>query len=1109
MKKIRKSIAFVLFMVMMLSVLCSAPFDVFAATDHPVGSATDLQTACAAINADGGEHTISLSADISGAQIEITNGSAVVTVIGNGHTLTNEKNSVCVANGATVNLGDGSSELTLQGSNECDNPSLTNDDPGAIYVLDGGICNIYNKVTVRNHKGSNYFGGGVTVEGGIFHMYGGTIENCGIEGGSVCYGGGVAVIAGGQFIMDGGTISECYAITDYIDTDYPNCTSGVGGGVFVTSGSTFTMKGGTITNCSATNFGGGVAMTLDDTEYYTVNTSNGVEKKVDLGNPKSKVVINGGTISNNTAKSGAGVFVSGYYYSFCNAIAHLNPDPGTVSNPGLYIDGGASKNVEISSNTATEMGGGVLTVGLRDTRKAQIHNARITNNKAQSGAGIENYFYWTQLGIDGCTISGNEATANGGGIAASLNSGDGQPGYTKIKDTTITGNTSGDRGAGVYYDAESEIRLSGADVIQNNTFNGKKNNLNVLSLEKPVKVVGDLTGSQIGLSDPTLWDDNKEDTAADAVSTARLTDGFQANNASLIPANAFTSDHESWYVDIGEKETQDVDNIISYTYTADFYKSNRDVSTGYPVVDNYFYTWDGVTFNNGILNNVSDIYDEFVAHFTAEYGEPDANGFFYDSKSHYYIYLSDGGNVVYAYIGYDPDSISYNWDYLLYAGVSHQNKYALDGKVAAQIYRFSYDSTSTTYDTVKTDTKTFTVKNKIDFNGETTELYEKNDLGIPTGKLIVYKDSETVHKETSTDVLFDYTSEVRLVRRTAPIKFHDNKDKVNKGEDKLFRVYNGDAKDAEDTTEYTFTNGTVEAFYDIPAFAEDDYVFAGWYYNADGDKDGDIPFEFDAEIPANLTDVYAHWIPVGEVEQQKNPDAPKDKKTNDFKELPAGMNGKYKGFELFGVQIRPELHFDNNQGDYTPGGLRFIASISEELLTKVDALSDKTTNGNKVEYGFVTAAESTVETVVNNTVFTVDKSTYKLQYRGANVNGVDTLLASATPDERKTPNNFRYITNVDCTSEVGGYGSNPRIQRDHKNFTNYRLATFVVTYNDDETGENKGKNIAARAYMRYYDGNGLLRTFYNDYAGTNFYGGCSTKYNDLEAAFEANRNTVN
>ncbi|MBQ5347461.1 MAG: hypothetical protein IIU39_05380, partial [Ruminococcus sp.] len=130
--------------------------------------------------------------------------------------------------------------------------------------------------------------------------------------------------------------------------------------------------------------------------------------------------------------------------------------------------------------------------------------------------------------------------------------------------------------------------------------------------------------------------------------------------------------------------------------------------------------------------------------------------------------------------------------------------------------------------------------------------------------------------------------------------------------------------------------------------------------------------------------------------------------------------------------------------------------------------------------------------------------------KGVNVNGVDTVMDNKTKDERKNANNFRYVTNVDCTSQyctsqVGGYGSNPNIKIDHHNYTGYRLATFVVTY-DNNT--DKAEKVAARAYMRYYDANGLLRTFYNDYGGTNFYGCCSTNYNDLYNAFKADRNTV-
>lgn len=313
------------------------------------------------------------------------------------------------------------------------------------------------------------------------------------------------------------------------------------------------------------------------------------------------------------------------------------------------------------------------------------------------------------------------------------------------------------------------------------------------------------------------------------------------------------------------------------------------------------------------------------------------------------------------------------------------------------------------------------------------------------------------------------------------LKFHVNEPNAA---DRLFRVYNGDASKAEDTTVYTFTNDTVEAFYDIPAFAGDDYVFAGWYYDDDGDKDGDTPFEFGADIPANLTDVYAHWIAVGEV----------SKDDNDDKILPASMNDKYSGFGLFGVQIRPGWHYDSNYDESNQGGLRFIASVGEDLLSDIDAISDKTVDGNKVEYGFITAGESSVNTVANDSSFNIDKSKYKIQYKGTNVNGVNTTV------RERSKNNFNYITNLDCTSKTQGrdgkvYGNNSRIKIDHRNYTNYRLATYVVKYEDDPTGANLGRNVVARAYMRYYDANGLLRTFYNDYDGTRVYGGCSISYN--------------
>ena len=627
-------------------------------------------------------------------------------------------------------------------------------------------------------------------------------------------------------------------------------------------------------------------------------------------------------------------------------------------------------------------------------------------------------------------------------------------------------------------------------MIQSNTYNGKKNNLNILSLEKPVKVVGDLTGSQIGLSDPTLWDDNKEDTAEDAVSTKRLTDGFKTNNASLIPADAFTSDHDSWVVDFGEKY---VSPKTTYTYTAQKYDNNLGMDEGYflkinPSNNAEYIKFDAVSFSGENPKASTTFITELNQRFLSE-GYTFVENYYYlgyssypgkiyqDPKSEVYIALLKVGDwTVYIYTSDDIDYLENNiGGYSALQGAGNLQDYdgAENGKVV--LVSHGYYNDDSLFSGVSATEEELEYDEPLDFEGaQTKTIYKINDYGFATTKYVIDKSSED-------DGSYDYTSEVRLVRKTTPVKFHTNNPTIEDAtarNNQLFRVYNpedGKTYTVEDGT-YDLTNYKVPEFYNIPTFAGDDYVFAGWYYDADGDKDGDIPFEFDSAVPAGVTDVYAHWIPVGEVAKED------------------GESGSVGGFELQGVQIRREAQFDQNLGEYYYGGLRFVTSISESLLSSVDALSDETVNGNKVEYGYVTAAKSTVDTVAGDDRFCSDVSKYKIQYKGENVNGVDTLLDNATSEQRATPNNYRYITNVDCTSKIGGYGGNARIKIDHQNYTHYRLATFVVTYQDK--AEDMAKNVVARAYMRYYDANGLLRTFYIDYGGTNVYGGCSISYND-------------
>ena len=306
---------------------------------------------------------------------------------------------------------------------------------------------MYSGVTLANRVGNNYFGGGVTVQGGTFHMYGGTIENCGIRGGSVCYGGGVAVIYGGSFVMDAGEIKNCYAESSAKDYWDPNrCITAMGGGVFVSGGSSFVMNGGIIANNNATNMGGGIAIVASDVEV-----GNG------FGTLKSSVDLCGGTIKENVAHDGADVFASSYYYAWAPALCANTPSIGAQEKQGLRI-----KGTNILDNKADQQdgrGGGVFTVMLKAPAAVQISNATIGGNSAAIGGGVMSYGYYTAMNIDGSAITGNTATTYGGGLAADTNTG--ESAGTTVTNTKLCNNTAAMAASDVYLN-DAAMKLSSA-----------------------------------------------------------------------------------------------------------------------------------------------------------------------------------------------------------------------------------------------------------------------------------------------------------------------------------------------------------------------------------------------------------------------------------------------------------------------------------------------------------------------------------------------------------------------------------------------------------------------------------------------------------------------
>jgi len=280
------------------------------------------------------------------------------------------------------------------------------------------------------------------------------------------------------------------------------------------------------------------------------------------------------------------------------------------------------------------------------------------------------------------------------------------------------------------------------------------------------------------------------------------------------------------------------------------------------------------------------------------------------------------------------------------------------------------------------------------------------------------------------------------------VNFHANNSKALGGD--IFRTYYPAGSLAAGSALYSLNaDGTISSFYEIPEFdyeTHNKYVFKGWYLDADST---DRPLNWN-DIYEGDVDVYAHWIETGTVEKE----ADDTKKTS---------GGTYIGFDLIGIQIREKdaesmAHYGN-----PASGLRFITVLSEELYAQINALS-----GQTAEYGFVIAKAATVTKNIG------DVAGATLQYKDANVNGVDTTTE------------YSFITNMKCSGVD-----------DHYDGETYRQFTAVITYTQssgEELESQQNERIAARAYLRYYDANGMLRTYYNNYTGTNFYGGCSASY---------------
>lgn len=281
----------------------------------------------------------------------------------NGGTIT--RMSLSGSNMGAITVDGGSFTM---GNGELSSISALSANCGAVYVKNGGKFAMNGgKITGCTFK--NQYSGAVAIADSTMTMTDGTISgntaseynaaggvlvngtsSLAMSGGTIAdntakRGGGVCVRENGTFTMTGGTISGNSTAVDSDTIQLPNAG---GGGVFVEDNASFEMTNGTITGNKTNGMGGGVA-----TAVLSENDTVG----------GGRFHMTGGTISDNTASCGGGV----YSWSGRDRVVL---EGGNIVNNTAHRQGGGVyvshapwsitiKNALITANTAAIQGGGI------------------------------------------------------------------------------------------------------------------------------------------------------------------------------------------------------------------------------------------------------------------------------------------------------------------------------------------------------------------------------------------------------------------------------------------------------------------------------------------------------------------------------------------------------------------------------------------------------------------------------------------------------------------------------------------------------------------------------------------------------------------------------
>jgi hypothetical protein len=349
--------------------------------------------------------------------------------------------------GAVLDLG----TLTMNAcSVEANSASVAG---GGIYVAEGAHLTVNSGLVLNNSVSDSFRGAG----GGIYDAGGtATISHCNVKYNSARNGGGIfdafgtvtvsTSILAANAADDGGGIFDAFG-TVTVSSSYPNScivkdntASQYGGGVFNTGGKV-TIRRGTLENNSADE-GGGIYTrltlgTVTVSDGSTLNNNSAHSSGGAIYDADGTATVSGSTLKNNTASTdGGGVFNSGGAVMVSNG-SSLSGNSAVNGGGILTLTGKVTvSNSTLGGNTAARMGGGIYDAS---GGTVTINGGTLENNSAQLGGGI-----WIRgiVTVSDSTLSRNRASVNGGGIS--------NDGAVTIRGSTLSHNTATQNGGGVF-----------------------------------------------------------------------------------------------------------------------------------------------------------------------------------------------------------------------------------------------------------------------------------------------------------------------------------------------------------------------------------------------------------------------------------------------------------------------------------------------------------------------------------------------------------------------------------------------------------------------------------------------------------------------------------